>query len=487
MRGPGAVRLPRMAFIFAGFALVFGTHLSLCIYYLNHGFMGADEGFYAIAARSVMDGRIPYRDFAYTQMPLLPYLNGLVMEIFGYTMATQRVINLVWSTIGLVAMILALRQRLGRWEPGLVAAFCVAASPHWAALQAIGTSHGAAGMFLSLSAAAVLSTFPHMRRVIAFALFATMAVGCRLSCAPVVIPLCFALALETRGRRRRLAALAIPLGTAVVVFLPFFLSAPRNMIFNVWEYHMGSSLNRRVLGNWIQWWQIAPAAIIVLAAGLTTVPKLIRNRGWTLLLLLLAGLIGVTVTMIPRSSYGLYIAPAVLVAAAAGIAAAWSTAQAKRSPFRHAVWLLPLLILYHDLPVTVDGQVEAGIVEAAEYLQENAPAGPILTPLPIVAVEAGRDVIPGTEMGMFCALHPKKRTLARSLRMTTVRDLTITVKKKIPAAIVLHRGGPNWNFRWIVPTLRRQPRKLHRRLIGAINTEYKRAWGNRTVWVYLRK
>ena len=487
MKGPGAVPLLRVAFISAGFMLVFGTHLSLCIYYLNHGFMGADEGFYAIAARSVMDGRIPYRDFAYTQMPLLPYLNGLVMEIFGYTMATQRAINLVWSTIGLVAMILALRQRLGRWEPGLVAAFCVATSPHWATLQAIGTSHGSAGMFLSLSAATVLSTFSHTRRIIAFALFATMAVGCRLSCAPVVIPLGFALALETRDRYRRLAALAIPLGTAVVVFLTFFLNAPRNMIFNVWEYHMGSTLNRRVLGNWIQWWQTAPVAIIVLAAGLTTVPRLIRNKGWTFLLLLLAGLIGVTVTMIPRSSYGLYIAPAALVAASAGIAAAWSTAQVGKSPFRHVVWLLPLLSLYHDLPVTVEGQVEADIVDAARYVRGNAPAGPILTPVPIVAVEADREVMPGTEMGMFSALHPKERTLARHLRMTTVKDLTIMVKKKIPAAIVMFRRGPNWNFRWIVPTLRRQPRRLHGRLLKAINTEYRQTFGNNTLGVYLRK
>ncbi len=487
MKGLGAVRLPQAALISAGFVLVLGTHLSLCIYYLNYGFMGADEGFYAIAARSVMEGKLPYRDFAYTQMPLLPYLNGLVMEIVGYTMTTQRAVNIVWSTIGLVAMILALRQRLGRWEPGLVAAFCVAASPHWVTLQAIGTSHGAAGMFLSLSAATVLSTFPHMRRVIAFALFATMAVGCRLSCAPVVIPLVLALALQTRERYRRLAALAIPLVTTVVVFLPFFISAPQNMIFNVWQYHMGSSLNRRVLGNCIQWWQIAPAAIVVLAAGLTTVPELIKNRRWTLLLLLLSGLIGVTVTMIPKSSYGLYIAPAVLIAAAAGIAAAWSTVQAKGSHFRHVVWLLPLLTLYHDLPVTEDREVDVDIVEAAQYLEENAPSGPILTPLPIVAVQAGRDVIPSTEMGMFCALHKKKRTLAQRLRMTTVRDLTITVKKKIPAAIVLHRRGATWNFKWVVPTLRRQPRKLHGRLMKAINTEYKKTWGNRTVWVYLRK
>ena len=45
MKGLGAVRLPQAALISAGFVLVLGTHLSLCIYYLDHGFMGADVGF----------------------------------------------------------------------------------------------------------------------------------------------------------------------------------------------------------------------------------------------------------------------------------------------------------------------------------------------------------------------------------------------------------------------------------------------------------
>ena len=137
--------------------------------------------------------------------------------------------------------------------------------------------------------------------------------------------------------------------------------------------------------------------------------------------------------------------------------------------------------------MTVEGQVEADIVDAARYVRGNAPAGPILTPVPIVAVEADREVMPGTEMGMFSALHPKERTLARHLRMTTVKDLTIMVKKKIPAAIVMFRRGPNWNFRWIVPTLRRQPRRLHGRLLKAINTEYRQTFGNNTLGVYLRK
>src|SRR5437016_4568472 len=39
-----------------------------------------DEGFYLLAAKSVYHGKVLYRDFFYTQMPLLPYVYGLWMK-----------------------------------------------------------------------------------------------------------------------------------------------------------------------------------------------------------------------------------------------------------------------------------------------------------------------------------------------------------------------------------------------------------------------
>ena len=126
-----------------GFTLVLGTYIFLSTHYLNKSSMSSDEGFYAMAASRVMDGEIPYRDFGYTQMPLLPYINGALMEVFGYGLLNQRAINLVWGAVGILAIIFAVRLRTGRWETGLVAAFTVAAAPHWTNLQAMGVTHGA--------------------------------------------------------------------------------------------------------------------------------------------------------------------------------------------------------------------------------------------------------------------------------------------------------------------------------------------------------
>jgi len=480
-------RAARYGLVALGFVVVFGTHLTLTSYYLDSSRMGADEGIYAIAARSAMEGQLPYRDFAYTQMPLLPYLNGLAMALGGFGLTNQRVANIIWSCLALLGVILALRHRLGRWEPGLVAAFAVAASPHWAEMQSIGTSHGAAGMALGLSAAVVLTRFPLRRRAIAFAALGTLAVGIRLSCGPVVAVLALILIAEAPSWKERLVVAAIPAGVAAAGLLPFLIAAPEQMLFNVWYYHLASVFDRRSLAQAIEWWHISPAAILILLTGLMGLPSLIKRREWSVALLLIAALIGVTTPMIPKSAYGVYITPAAIVAATAGVTAFWTVGPAAGNPFRHIVWLLPLLVLYHPLPRTTNVGTATEPEAIGAYLREHVPPGPVLTPVPIVAIESDRDVIPGTEMGMFAAMHPRDRKLARRLNLVTIRDLTKLVADQRPAAIVKMKGSSKWNFKWTVPTLRRQPKKNYRKFEVAMRKHYRLAKRFRTMEVLVRR
>ncbi len=475
----------KIAMVCLGFAVVFGLHLGLFSYYLDHGRMGADEGFYAIAARNVMEGEIPYRDFSYTQMPLLPYLNGAMMKVFGFGLKTQRILNIIWSCIGLLAAILALRQRLGRWEPGILAAFCVVSSPHFVQLMGMGNSHGAATMFLSLAVAAAISRFPYMRRLVAFGVFAALAVGCRLSVAPVTAVLAVIFIVEASNTRRRLLAIAVPSGFVLVLLLPFFAADPEAALFNTWEYHLASVFDRRVLGNWIQWWEISPAAIMVLAGGLMTLPLLVKTRQWNVALLLAAATAGITIPMIPSSSYGNYIAPAALTASVAGLTAGWTLVAQNGSPLRHVIWLLPLLVLFHPLPRPAKGGTSTALNEVAAFIESSAADGPILTSIPIVAVESGREIVTGTEMGMFSAMGQNEEDRARRLHFTTLKLITDAVTDKEPAAIVLMRGNSVWNFKWISPSLRRQPKNAHRAFMKAVATNYDRALRNDKFVVYL--
>jgi hypothetical protein len=315
-----------------------------------------------------------------------------------------------------------------------------------------------------------------------------LAVGIRLSCGPVVAVLALVLIVEAPSWKERLIVAAIPAGVAALGLLPFLIAAPEQMLFNVWYYHLASVFDRRSLAQAIEWWHISPAAILILLTGLMGLPALIARRQWSVALLLIAALIGVGTPMIPKSAYGVYITPAALVAALAGITAFWTVGPAAGNPFRHVAWLLPLLVLYHPLPRTLSNVGTAGEPEAVgAYLREKVPPGPVLTPVPIVAIEAGRDVIPGTEMGMFAAMRPQDRVLARRLNLVTVTDLIKLVESQRPAAIVKMKGSSKWNFKWTVPTLRRQPKKLYTRFEVAMRQRYRLAKRFRTMEVLVRR
>jgi len=77
--------------------LIFGV-LSLYFIFLSHQrLVGRDEGFYLYAAQLVMQGYLPYVDFFYPQMPYLPYIYGIWMELFGYDWYAARSFTAVLS------------------------------------------------------------------------------------------------------------------------------------------------------------------------------------------------------------------------------------------------------------------------------------------------------------------------------------------------------------------------------------------------------
>jgi hypothetical protein len=493
----------RRILVAAGFIAVFGSFLLLANYYLDVGRMSADEGFYAVASRNVMQGEIPYRDFAYTQMPLLPYINGAAMSLFGWEMDTQRAINVFWALVGIVAIVLTLRHRLESWEPALLAAFTVAASPYWCEFQAMGKTYGAAGMFLALATCAMLMRWPLYHRTALVALFGTLATGCRLSLAPVVAIYVIALIIEAKESRRRAIVLALSAAIGCLLLLPFFLLSPGNMIFMVYEYHTASVFMRRGVKLLVEWWRMGPAAIILLAAGFTAAAHLLRKRMWPEMALLLGSLVGIILPVLPKSAYGNYIQPVLLPAAAAGAIALWSTGIAQKKPVRHVIWLLPLLVLLHPLPRTFDRLPDNGekvaaiaayagdallfrsdrdkprtsgaIMSLASHLEAEVPQGPILTPVPIVATEAGREIMPGTDMGMFTVMASGEEERAARLNLVTIDGLAGMLDRREPAAVVLRSGTSPWNFMWQTPSLRRHPREHYNRFLRALRANYREA------------
>jgi hypothetical protein len=76
-------------------------------------FLDGDEGDYAAAAGLVVDGRLPYHDFLYTQTPVLPYVYGVWGLLTGETWLGLRALSVVFA-LGVAALLYDhLRRRLG--------------------------------------------------------------------------------------------------------------------------------------------------------------------------------------------------------------------------------------------------------------------------------------------------------------------------------------------------------------------------------------
>ncbi|MDX6423441.1 MAG: hypothetical protein QOI67_912 [Gaiellaceae bacterium] len=81
-------------------------------------FVDVDEGSYAAASALALDGVVPYRDFLYTQTPLLPYVYGAWAEVVGEHWLAIRALSLAF---GLVTALLLTRHLFVRF--GLRLAF----------------------------------------------------------------------------------------------------------------------------------------------------------------------------------------------------------------------------------------------------------------------------------------------------------------------------------------------------------------------------
>jgi dolichyl-phosphate-mannose-protein mannosyltransferase len=77
-------------------------------------FADGDEGDYAAAAGLVVDGRLPYHDFLYTQTPVLPYVYGVWGLLTGETWLGLRALSVLFSLALALLLYEHLRGRVGR-------------------------------------------------------------------------------------------------------------------------------------------------------------------------------------------------------------------------------------------------------------------------------------------------------------------------------------------------------------------------------------
>ncbi|MGO9570243.1 MAG: ArnT family glycosyltransferase [Desulfomonilaceae bacterium] len=80
-----------------------------------------DEGYYLLAARLVSEGKLPYRDFFFPQMPLIPYVYALWMKMTGISWHFARWLSAVFAVSLGLAIFLQTIRLTGRRKAGLIA------------------------------------------------------------------------------------------------------------------------------------------------------------------------------------------------------------------------------------------------------------------------------------------------------------------------------------------------------------------------------
>jgi len=466
------------------FLLIMVVYAAFAWSLIYTGELNADEGFYCLAAEKVIEGQVPYRDFAYSQTPVLPYVNGLAMKILGFGYLQQRTINAFWGFLTL-AITFYIGLRCTDKAAGLMAIWTTAASLFWIHFICMGKTYAATGLFLILAMLGISVPRSYYKKVLVFSIAGALAIGCRFTAAPAVFVLWLFLLLQAETTKNRVIGIVLPIFVQIMLLLPFLLANSENFIFWNISYHLGSSFNRR---GWLSIREslcLAPAVLVIITAGTILVILKLRQFKIQELSALFAAIAGIATQLSLKSAYGETLVPFIPLGAVGA-----ATILSKWKYFRElcfAVLIFSMLAWSGPRPTTSDSTLKA-LFNTAKFVNANTtPEGPVLTSLPIIAIEAQRKVFENLEMGMFSLTSEIPEEKARRLHLVTPRILTELVETQKAKAIVLHSFPSLWNFYWSVPSLKKADPEQMSFFLQALNKYYNIAFVEHPFAVFLPK
>ena len=456
--------------------LVAGLYLGLAGYFVQHGMINFDEGFYAYDAREVMRGRVPYRDFAYNQTPLLPYLQGAAMQVTGYGVREQRWINAACGALALALGLLVWRRQGVRWGHCalLVLVWCLCVPLLY--YDTIGKTYAWAQLWLVVAAMAFFMPARPLIKLALFSLAGVLAVGCRLTVLPAVLGLWVGLAVLEKERLSWTLLVAVPVLTGLLILGPFFAADPINASFwpffyNIPYHSRGAPLSQhlRSLGQSIA---LVPGIAALSAVALTQAWRAPREPGsW----MLWAGLAGWFLSAgLPEvlTDYATPCLPLVIVGSGCLLGPALRSSRAMTVGFPLVLCALTVGGLFRiPYEVFLDGYLEAVDRTGAFVRDHTRPEDQVLTPMPEIALAAQRDVPAGLELGKFGVTVEMDDAIALRRHILTMERVRQLIGHEQVPVVVLCRFR-NGNFAWSVPSLRRFSGPFQRQLFELLLQHY---------------
>ena len=463
------------------------AYAALATLALRFGRPNADEGFYALVSSEVMHGKLLYRDIAYTQTPLLPYLQGVVLSIIGFGVFEQRLLNVLVSTAALALTLHLWRKRelrTSEWLP--LAMLWVFALP-LLYFCTIGKTYAMTQLALVVAAAALVSPGKLLPRLLLLSTAGVVAIGCRLPAAPAVLVLWGAFALEHRRVIPRAILIGLPLALGLLVFAPLLLPAPGNALFWMWTLHGKVAIPKTPLAALAELGVIAPGIALIALLLLAAVAYRRSHVPIAHLGVFLAGLAGAVINVVLSGVYAEYAVPflglvvlgAGLLVPALGLPRRVVASGSILSMGAAALGLLQ--IGDYRSPSDYLADVEAAATFVAGH---TPPQGVLITPMPEVALAAGRPVVPRSEMGKFAITGEILPEQAFARRIIFFGELVFIVQNQFPAAVVLS-ANERWNFRRTIPSLNWFTEADYDGFTQALESRYVRSYANPSFVVYL--
>lgn len=238
-------RTPKIFFVIA-VAVALSSALALYIFSALYGNLNQDEGWYLYAARCVSDGLHPYKDFFYTQAPLMPWFYSWFDGLWApFGVLGGRVFTAVLgflSSICIASMAVRAVSRERSHEAGLIAFALVGCNLYHVYFTTIPKTYALASLFLYSGCLVLTFCFLRKRRshssmscmwALPAGMLIALAAGVRLSLGIVLPVITIGLLLNWRkcGSAFFWFALGAFIGL-VALFAPVIFSAKDEFIFS---------------------------------------------------------------------------------------------------------------------------------------------------------------------------------------------------------------------------------------------------------------
>lgn len=383
------------------------------------GGLNQDEGWYLYAARMVAEGRMPYRDFAYTQGPLMPLVYSAFVPVWdSWGLLGARIFTLVLALAGTVFAV-ALARRVsgeGRKEFAALAVFLLlGCNLYHLYYLAIPKTYALASLFTAMGFYLLALAEDRRRFVVPAAVALAFAAGTRVSLGAMLAVVGLSMLLRRRWIDAALFA-AGGLCALALVYGPFLFDAgAREGLLAAQRYHAergGGDIVWTVgsLSRLVRWYL---PVFIVFGMGFTVkASPVVRIAGLSFAAVF-------ALQMLAPFPYEDYQVPVMqLLAVYAAVKFADAAAAASGSTARAALLTLGLAFACaFGSPLleswTVNGQDRfwsrkkrcselAQLRAVAARIEAMDPGGSeLLTQDLYLAVETGRRVPDGLEMGPF--------------------------------------------------------------------------------------